>query len=120
VEGDGRGCGVVTMDEAFAGMPDVGWLAGRFPNATITVRSNSRDVQASLCAGGAGLSVLPRPLGGKVVGIRFIDLTEPPPGRDTWVGYHRDLRRLPRLRAFLDLVLHSQSGHPASASHLPL
>ena len=29
----------------------------------------------------------------------------PPPGRDVWVGYHRDLRRLTRLRALLDFVL---------------
>ena len=34
-----------------------------------------------------------------------IDLGEDPPGRDTWVGYHRDLKRLARLRALLDLVI---------------
>ena len=28
-----------------------------------------------------------------------------PPGRDTWLGYHRDLRRMARLRALLDLVI---------------
>jgi hypothetical protein len=27
------------------------------------------------------------------------------PGRDTYVGYHRDLRRLTRMRALLDLVI---------------
>jgi len=27
------------------------------------------------------------------------------PDRDTWVGYHRDLKRLARLRALLDLVI---------------
>ena len=29
----------------------------------------------------------------------------PPPGRDTYVGYHRDVRRLARLRTLLDLVI---------------
>ncbi len=113
VDGDGEGSCIITMDEAFAGMPDVAWLREHFPNATVPVRSNSRDVQAALCAGGAGMAVLPIPLGDEVPGIRRLALSQPPPGRDTWVGYHRDLRRLPRLRAFLDMVVQSQSGHPS-------
>jgi hypothetical protein len=28
-----------------------------------------------------------------------------PPGRDVWLGYHRDLKRLARLRALLDVVI---------------
>lgn len=69
------------------------------------MRSNSRDVQAALCANGAGLAVLPRPLGDSHAAIELVDLGEPPPGRDTWVGYHRDMKRLARLRALLDLVI---------------
>jgi DNA-binding transcriptional LysR family regulator len=103
--GDGRGFGLVTMDEAFGSMPDVAWLAGQFPNAGIAMRSNSRDVQAALCAGGVGLAVLPRPLGDRLSTLRRIEVEQPPPGRHTWVGYHRDMRRLPRLRALLDMVL---------------
>jgi DNA-binding transcriptional LysR family regulator len=37
--------------------------------------------------------------------LERIDLGEEPPTRDTWVGYHRDMRRLARLRALLDLVI---------------
>jgi DNA-binding transcriptional LysR family regulator len=105
--GDGRGFGLVTMDEAFGSMPDVAWLVGQFPNAGIGMRSNSRDVQGALCAGGVGLAVLPRPLGDRLSTLRRIEMEPPPPGRDTWVGYHRDMRRLPRLRALLDMVLDS-------------
>ena len=75
------------------------------PNAHVTSRSNNRDVQARLCALGRGVAVLPRPLGDATSGIVRIDLGEDPPGRDTFVGYHRDLRRLARLRALLDLVI---------------
>jgi DNA-binding transcriptional LysR family regulator len=102
--GDGSGVRVVTMDTAFAGMPDARWLARVLPRATVAFRSNNREVQARLCASGAGLAVLPRPLGDATPGLVAIDLGEAPPGRDTFVGYHRDLRRLPRLRALLDLV----------------
>ncbi|MGO6676208.1 LysR family transcriptional regulator [Rhizobium leguminosarum] len=103
--GDGAGTRLVTMDEAFGDMPDVGWLQRLLPRADIVMRSNSRDVQAALCAKGAGLAVLPRPLGDSLATIELVDLGEPPPGRDTWVGYHRDMKRLARLRALLDLVI---------------
>ena len=82
------------------------------PNARIAIRSNNRDVQARLCALGRGIAVLPRPLGDAIDAITPIDLGEPPPGRDTFVGYHRDLKRLARLRALLDLVV-ERVGHPA-------
>ncbi len=103
--GKGGGARLLTMDEAFGGMPDVAWLKRMLPEAEIGMRSNNRDVQAALCAGGAGLAVLPRPLGDTIAAIERVDLGEPPPGRDTWVGYHRDLKRLQRLRLLLDLVI---------------
>ncbi|EJB04061.1 transcriptional regulator [Rhizobium leguminosarum bv. trifolii WSM597] len=102
---DGVGARLVTMDQAFGDMPDAGWLQRLLPRAEIVMRSNSRDVQATLCAYGAGLAVLPRPLGDSLAAIELVDLGEAPPGRDTWVGYHRDMKHLARLRALLDLVI---------------
>ncbi|MDI7862866.1 LysR family transcriptional regulator [Rhizobiaceae bacterium n13] len=101
----GSGCGIVTMDEAFGDMPDAIWLRERYPQAKVAFRSNNRDVQAKLCASGVGMAVLPRPLGDGDIRLRRIELDESPPGRDTWLGYHRDLRRLGRLRALIDAVL---------------
>jgi DNA-binding transcriptional LysR family regulator len=103
--GDGTGTPLITMDTAFGGMPDAVWLKEMLPNAHTVLRSNNRDVQARMCAQGAGIAVLPRPLGDAMSSLRLLDLGEPPPGRDTYVGYHRDLRRLARLRALLDLVI---------------
>lgn len=103
--GDGTGTPLVTMDTAFGAMPDAIWLKRMLPNGHVVSRSNSREVQARLCVDGAGLAVLPRPLGDKLAGLERIDLAEPPPGRDTWVGYHRDLKRLARLRALLDMIV---------------
>lgn len=100
--GDGDGCALVTMDTAFGGLPDIAWLQRMLPNARIAFRSNNRDAQLQACAAGAGLAVLPRLLGDRHPGVETIDLGEAPPGRDTWVGYHRDLRRQARLRALLD------------------
>jgi DNA-binding transcriptional LysR family regulator len=103
--GDGAGVRLITMDAALAEMPDAVWLRRMFPNAAIAFRSNNREVQARLCAEGAGLAVLPRPLGDVIPGIAPLALAEQPPMRNTYVGYHRDLRRLRRLRALLDLIV---------------
>jgi DNA-binding transcriptional LysR family regulator len=93
------------MDTAFAEMPDALWLKRVLPEAQIAMRSNSRLVQAEFCRQGSGLAVLPRPLGDRIPDIVPLDLAETPPVRETYVGYHRDLRRLSRLRALLDLVI---------------
>jgi DNA-binding transcriptional LysR family regulator len=86
-------------------MLDALWLKRVLPAAQIAMRSNGREVQAELCRQGIGLAVLPRPLGDRIPGIMPTDAGEAPPGQDTYVGYHRDLRRLSRPRALLDLVI---------------
>jgi DNA-binding transcriptional LysR family regulator len=103
--GDGAGCAMVLMDTAYGGMPDVQWIERMLPGAHVISRSNNRDVQAQLCVRGVGVAVLPRPLGDALPGLEVVDLGEPPPGRHTWLGYHRDMKRLGRLRALLDLVI---------------
>lgn len=103
--GDGRGTALVALDSAFSGAPDDSWLQSQLPRAHVAVRSNNRDVQARLCLQGAGVCVLPRPLGDRLPGLERLDLGEDPPGRDTWMGYHRDLRRLARLRALMEFVV---------------
>jgi DNA-binding transcriptional LysR family regulator len=103
--GDGAGTPLIIMDTAYEEMPDAAWLKRILPGARIVSRSNNRDVQGRMCALGVGAAVLPRPLGDSLFGVERVDLGEEPPGRDTWVGYHRDMRRLARLRAFLGLVM---------------
>ncbi|MDH6165010.1 DNA-binding transcriptional LysR family regulator [Variovorax boronicumulans] len=103
--GDGTGTALVTLDTAYRDFPDVVWLRRMLPNARVAFASNSREVQARLCAAGTGLAVLPVALGDQTPGLRRIDLGEAPPGRDVWLGYHRDLRRLARLRALIDCTI---------------
>ncbi|MDA9441235.1 LysR family transcriptional regulator [Bradyrhizobium sp. CCBAU 51745] len=108
--GDGGGVRIVTMNAEFAEMPDAAWLKRTLPKAEIAARSNNRQAQAELCAFGGGLAVLPRPLGDRDRRLVVLDIGASPPGRDTYVGYHRDLRRLARLRALLDLVIEKMAG----------
>ena len=103
--GDGSGLAVVTMDTGFADLPDAVWLRRVLPRAHIAYRSNNRDVQAQACLAGAGIAVLPCALGDKLTGLQRVEIGETPPGRDVWVGYHRDLKQLTRLRALLDATI---------------
>lgn len=108
----GEGFALLTMDSAFSEMPDAAWLRRQLPRAHVAFRSNSREAQARLCAAGAGLAVLPRPLAEAMPQLARLDWPEAPPGREVWVGYHRDQRRLARLRALLALVF-ERLGPPA-------
>jgi DNA-binding transcriptional LysR family regulator len=103
--GDGRGARIIAMNTQYDDAPHAIWLRNILPNAEIGYRSNNREVQAQLCARGGGLAILPRPLGDATRGLAAVEIGESPPGLDTFVGYHRDLRRLSRLRALLDLVI---------------
>jgi DNA-binding transcriptional LysR family regulator len=105
VAGNGEGQRLIIMDTAYGELADVGWIQRRLPKAHIALRANSRDVQASLCRNGAGLAVLPRCIGDALRGLHLLDLGEAPPGRDIWAGYHKDLKRSPRLRAVLEATL---------------
>ena len=97
----GAGHFLIAMDSQFDGLADVVWLRQRFSEGRFAVRSNSREVQATACVNGAGLAVLPRTLGVRL-GLIEVELNEAPPGREIWLGYHADLKRLRRLRAFVD------------------
>lgn len=103
--GSGRSSRLVTMDHGFAAFPDAAWMRETFPHASVAFRSNSRDAQARAVLSGAGIAVLPRLMADRLPGLVAFEVPSPPPGRDVWVGYHGDLRRLRRLRVVLEAVL---------------
>jgi DNA-binding transcriptional LysR family regulator len=111
--GDGAGFRLITHDTSTGQFPDIAWLTERFPNARPVLRSNNRNVQGRMCSQGIGIAVLPHVVGDQMVGLRRLNLPAEPPKRDIWMGYHRDMRRLHRLRAFIttvtDHIAHAQS-----------
>ncbi len=110
--GDGEGSALVTLDHAYRDFPDAVWLRRMLPKAHTAFGSNNREAQARLCAAGVGLAVLPVALGDATPGVERVDLGEPPPGRDVWLGYHRDLRRLARLRALVECTIEALTPAP--------
>lgn len=110
VRSDGQGVPLITLDSAFQDFPDAAWLRKKLPKARVAFGSNSREAQARMCAAGVGLAVLPAPLGDACAALEAVDLGGLPPGRDVWVGFHRDLRRLGRLRALVDATVERLSA----------
>jgi DNA-binding transcriptional LysR family regulator len=110
VAGDGAGCALVTMDVGLGDLPDLAWLKRVLPRAHTSFRSSNRDAQAQMCMARAGLAVLPRLIGDQNDRLARVDLGEAPPGRDVWIGYHRDLRGLARLRALVDATVQRLAG----------
>lgn len=96
---------LITMNGAFEHFPDVLWLKSKFPQGRVTFMSNAREAQARHCAEGGGLAVLPRVLVAGFPGLREVPVSEAPPSRDLWLGYHEDLRQAPRIKAFLAFAL---------------
>ena len=101
VIGEGGGFRFITHDTSTGQFPDIAWLQASFPNAKPLLASNNRNVQARMCSQGIGIAVLPQVVGNQVGGLRRLHLPDEPPTRDIWMGYHRDLRRLNRLCAFI-------------------
>lgn len=104
--GDGAGFRLITHDTSTGKFPDIDWLKEKFPNARTVMQSNNRNVQARMCGMGIGIAVLPRVVGDQLPALRRLNLPAQPPTRDIWMGYHRDMRRLQRLRAFIAMVTH--------------
>lgn len=105
--GAGEGHVFIGLNSALDNAADLQWMHKLYPDARMAFRSNSREMQARICAGGAGLAIVPRILGDKFP-LQLIAEASPP-GRDVWLGYHGDLRRLRRLRALVD---HLAAGVP--------
>ncbi|UIJ74125.1 LysR family transcriptional regulator [Aurantimonas sp. HBX-1] len=101
---DGAGFRLITHDTSTGQFPDIDWLMEAFPNAQPLMRSNNRNVQGHMSKQGIGIAVLPQVVGDQIIGLRRLELPEKPPGRDIWMGYHRDLKHLQRLRAFITTV----------------
>ncbi|WP_431272451.1 LysR substrate-binding domain-containing protein [Dankookia sp. P2] len=100
--GDGTGCRLITPSARH--FPDIAWLLESFPHARPVLRSNNCIVQGRMCRQGVGIAVLPCVVGNQIPGTRRLELPTSPPGRDVWMGYHRDLRRLERFRAFISTI----------------
>lgn len=81
-------------------IPQVPWLRGLAPAATVVMRSNSASARAAAAAAGSGIALLPRLTADADGALVRLDFTAP--AQELWLVSHRDLAQVPRVRAMLD------------------
>jgi DNA-binding transcriptional LysR family regulator len=92
---------LIAMSTALTKIPDLDWLPPLTSKAFVAVRSNGREAMASLASAGVGMACLPRLIGDRTPRLRLLSTPSAAPERPLWLGVHRDVRKLPRVRATL-------------------
>ncbi|HYP88717.1 MAG TPA: LysR family transcriptional regulator [Polyangiaceae bacterium] len=90
---------LLALSESMTQVPDAAWLPTLTARARIVARSNGREPLAKMAAAGIGIACLPRFLGDAAAPLRLLPTPGLPPERALWLGYHRDARAVPRLKA---------------------
>ena len=90
--------------EGFLGrQPEIRWLrergAARFP-----FRASNTDGMLEGCVAGQGIAALPTLMADAVPALRRLRLDEEPPSKPIFLAMHRDMRAVPRVRAFADVM----------------
>lgn len=98
---DCEGHSLITVLDDQEHLPEPQWLAAKVPQGTVALRANSRDAQASAAAAGLGIACLPQYLGEQVPGLERLTEAGLGPAREVWLGVHRDMRDMPRVRAVI-------------------
>jgi DNA-binding transcriptional LysR family regulator len=88
--------------------PEAGWVDTIARHARVVGRVNGRMPMAKMVRAGIAIGCLPR-LVGDGEGLRLLDAPDPPE-RQLWMGVHRDVRAIPRVRGTLDFLAETFAG----------
>jgi DNA-binding transcriptional LysR family regulator len=93
----------IALDDSLSAIPSSRWLSGRVSETEIALRVNSMWAAAQAAASGLGKALLPtylaRHLGLRPCGEPVAELKS-----EVWLLVHADLRRAPRIQAFMDFA----------------
>jgi len=90
---------LIAMSSTLTKIPDLEWLPPLTGKALVTMRCNGREAMATLASAGIGIACLPRLIGDRAPNLRRLPHPGAAPARPLWLGVHRDVRALPRVRA---------------------
>jgi molybdate transport repressor ModE-like protein len=94
----------VGFDESIAHIGAAQWLAAHVPSERVVYRSNSILAIEEAARAGLGLALLPCYQGERAPNLVRVSETIPEAMTPIWLLTHRDLRRVARIRVFLDFM----------------
>ncbi|OSZ70716.1 hypothetical protein CAP39_07075 [Sphingomonas sp. IBVSS1] len=87
---------ILAYDDSFGRIPEMAWLAGLGLSGAVRMATGSTRALLTATQAGAGIGLLPRRMAG---GLIEIPTATPAPPRTPWLAVHRDVQRLPAIRA---------------------
>lgn len=95
---------IVTVLDDLAHLPEAIWLREHFPDAEVALQSNSREAHLRAALSGMGVACLVCYRADRRSDLVRLRPDLPLLRRDIWLGVHRDMRRMPRIRAVMDAI----------------
>jgi DNA-binding transcriptional LysR family regulator len=87
------------------------WITRTVDSRRAVFKANSFVTLRRMCEAGLGIAALPCFLGTPSASLRRIEFLPDEASTDLWVLTHEDLRKAPRVRAFMDLAATNLQGH---------
>ncbi len=94
----------IAYDASMAASPQEVWLRTIIGERDVVLRTNDLETQVAAVRSGLGVAALPHYLGDGDPRLQRVVVTQKPVSRDVWLAVHRDLRRVPAVRAVLDFL----------------
>jgi DNA-binding transcriptional LysR family regulator len=94
----------IAYDDSMDDTPQQKWLRTIAAGNEIVLCTNDLENQAAAARTGLGVAVLPHFIGDPDPRLERFEATPAPPSRDVWLLVHRDLRRVPLVRAVMEFL----------------
>jgi DNA-binding transcriptional LysR family regulator len=94
----------IAYDDSMDDAPQQQWLKAAAAGNEIVLRTSDLENQAAAARTGVGLAVLPHFLGDHDARLTRYEIAPAPPSREVWLVVHRDLRRVPLVRAVMQFL----------------
>ncbi len=89
---------LIAMSEDLTRVVDVDFLPRVAAAAQVVARANGREPMLALVAAGVGIACLPRLLGDSSAALRRLQTPVAAPRRSLWLGVHREVRAVTRVK----------------------
>ena len=89
-------------DESEDHLPQHKWLRAIAGEREFTLRANDLTALLGAVRAGLGLAVLPKTLADHDKALKQVPTPTAAPSRELWLVFHRDVRRVPAIRAVID------------------